>query len=240
MLSLQDMQRMLSEGVPVEYILEESTFCGLTFVVNRNVMIPKKSSEVLVQRALLCLQCRDDNDDVLKRVDGHRVSHDVDVDDNQRGTSESGKGTSEGRDDDDDICVLDIGTGSGCLLLSILHHYLHSGTGTGGDVDGRRGGGGGGGDGDGGGDVDGGCGGGGGGDGGGDDHRRDEPSVLIKVDDTPPVKSVQRKSVQRRMIRGVGIDLSSTALSIAHRNAQVTELDHITSFHNMIFRIWVR
>ena len=192
--SLQDMQRMLSEGMPVEYILGESTFCGLTFAVTRDVMIPKTSSELLVRRALVSLQGRDDgdDDDVTRQLDEQRGNNDIDDSNGDEGGEASGSG-------DGDINVLDIGTGSGCLLLSILHHYLYSDTGDGG-----------------------------GGDGGDDDHRCDGSSVLINV-------GTAIKGRVKRTIRGVGIDLSSTALAIARRNALATKLDRIASFRNMDF-----
>ena len=198
--SLQDMQRMLSEGMPVEYILGETTFCGLNLMVTQDVMIPKKSSEVLVQRALLCLQCgNDDDDDGIKRDDDQQDIHDNDDNHPEKG----GKETTEGRNDD--ICVLDIGTGSGCLLLSILHHYLHSNTGGGGS-------------------------GGSSGisSGGGVDHCCEGSSESTKVVATK-VKG------RNRTITGVGIDLSSAALTIAHRNAQAMKVDHVSSFVNMDF-----
>ena len=200
--SLQDMQRMLSEGMPVEYILGETTFCGLNLMVTQDVMIPKKSSEVLVQRALLCLHCgNDDNDDDgIKHDDNPQDIHDNDNSHREK----DGKEMTGGRNDD--ICVLDIGTGSGCLLLSILHHYyLHSNADAGGS-------------------------GGSSGisDGGGVDHWCEVSSESTKVVAT-------KTQGRNRTITGVGIDLSSAALTIAHRNAQALKLDHVSSFVNMDF-----
>ena len=50
--SLEQMQAMLADGVPVEYILGEAEFCGLCLEVTPHVMIPKRSSEVLVTVAV--------------------------------------------------------------------------------------------------------------------------------------------------------------------------------------------
>ena len=49
--SLESMRDALSSGMPVEYVLGEARFCGLDFTVDSNVMVPRKSSEILVYQA---------------------------------------------------------------------------------------------------------------------------------------------------------------------------------------------
>ena len=43
---------LLSQGCPVEYITGKAQFYGYDFFVNKNVMIPRKSSEILVKAAV--------------------------------------------------------------------------------------------------------------------------------------------------------------------------------------------
>ena len=48
----QESIQLLQEGYPVQYITERAQFYGYEFVVNKSVMIPRKSSEVLVKAAV--------------------------------------------------------------------------------------------------------------------------------------------------------------------------------------------
>ena len=48
----QESIQLLREGYPVQYISERAQFYGYEFVVNKSVMIPRKSSEVLVKAAV--------------------------------------------------------------------------------------------------------------------------------------------------------------------------------------------
>ena len=50
--SIDEMRSAMASGMPVEYVLGEATFCGLKFCVNKDVMVPRKSSEVLVMEAI--------------------------------------------------------------------------------------------------------------------------------------------------------------------------------------------
>jgi release factor glutamine methyltransferase len=92
--SLEDMQAMLAAGVPVEYILGEALFCGLRLAVTPDVMVPKRSSEVLVAAAVAAVEAS-----AARHGHGHK---------------HGGRG----------VRVLDLGTGSGCLLLGVLHRLL--------------------------------------------------------------------------------------------------------------------
>ena len=88
--------------MPMEYRINQAVFCGLRFYVDSSVMIPRRSSQVLVEEALRLLQ--------------PSPLSPTDVDSEAVGMSSS-------------VCrrgmrVLDLGTGSGCLLLSILDGYL--------------------------------------------------------------------------------------------------------------------
>jgi len=96
---------------PVEYLIGKTAFCGYEFVINTSVMIPKRSTEVLVTVATQVL---------LEKLS--RTSP-LSVDDTHCRKMPSS------------LNVLDLGTGSGVLVLSIIqrmreilhpnnnHHY---------------------------------------------------------------------------------------------------------------------
>jgi methylase of polypeptide subunit release factors len=80
--SFQDMKDDLSSGVPVEYVLGEANFLKLKFKVNGDVMIPRKSSETLVQSALeLILNLEGKN--IIDSIDNSDVYYDDKNDNNK-------------------------------------------------------------------------------------------------------------------------------------------------------------
>ena len=88
--------------VPMEYRINQAIFCGLRFYVDSAVMIPRRSSQVLVDEALRLLQ------------PSPLSPTDVDFEAVETSSCIGRRG----------IRVLDLGTGSGCLLLSIVDGYL--------------------------------------------------------------------------------------------------------------------
>lgn len=128
-LSLKNMRDALSSGMPVEYVLGEAMFCGLKFDVDSNVMVPRKSSEVLVYQATSIISNIYPVEPLgfLESNTADQGSHSgIDA---LSVVSNSGSGSGSGPSSDDiskpiwegqRLRILDIGTGSGCLLLSCL------------------------------------------------------------------------------------------------------------------------
>ena len=77
--------------IPLQHITGEQEFMGLSFRVNRHVLIPRQDTEVLVEQALGLLE-----KDWVPYTE-----------------AETGRGRTRR--------ILDLCTGSGCILLSILH-----------------------------------------------------------------------------------------------------------------------
>jgi release factor glutamine methyltransferase len=94
---LTDILKELKTGRPIQYILGETEFYGLTFKVNPSVLIPRPETEELVEWVLLS------------------------VGSGQLAVSSSSQlavgswQLAEGR-------ILDIGTGSGCIAISLKKH----------------------------------------------------------------------------------------------------------------------
>jgi release factor glutamine methyltransferase len=97
----EETRAALRRGVPVEYILGRAVFCGNEFEVTGDVMVPRRSSESLVQT---CVQ------DLLA-VNKARSN---DASDSLLTPSRR-------------VYVLDVGSGSGCLLLSSLTQLREQG-----------------------------------------------------------------------------------------------------------------
>jgi methylase of polypeptide subunit release factors len=110
--SLADMRTALASGMPVEYVLGEASFCGLRYMVNPAVMVPRKSSEVLVKEALRVF-----SHDILREMS---AAGDVELETTTLNVNldvEVGSALLN-------LKVLDIGTGSGCLLLSFMKFIM--------------------------------------------------------------------------------------------------------------------
>jgi methylase of polypeptide subunit release factors len=119
--SLADMRNALASGMPVEYVLGEASFCGLRYMVNPAVMVPRKSSEVLVHEALRVISY----DILLKmsapggvELETTKVNRNLDISSPlaQQVIQQDPGPFKEVKT----LKLLDIGTGSGCLLLSCM------------------------------------------------------------------------------------------------------------------------
>ena len=85
---------------PVAYIIGHKEFFGLDFIVNKNVLIPRPETEIIVE-------------EVLKIVETRFIASSADT----RSIASLRK-----------FDLVDIGTGSGCILISVLKnlHFCHS------------------------------------------------------------------------------------------------------------------
>lgn len=91
--SMLDIVEQLKSGKPLQYIIGETEFYGLTFKVGPSVLIPRPETEELV-------------DWILNEVRSLR----------------SDAGNSDLRPQTSNFTILDIGTGSGCIAISLKNH----------------------------------------------------------------------------------------------------------------------
>ena len=105
-LQLHQYAERLLQHEPVQYVLNETWFCGFKFYVDKNVLIPRPETEELVEW-------------VMKEV-GSRESGVGSQRSEVRGQGSEVRGRkSEVRNDEREIRILDIGTGSGCISISL-------------------------------------------------------------------------------------------------------------------------
>lgn len=52
LIDLEEIKRVYTEGLPMAYILEKEEFFGLKFKVNPEVLIPRKETELIVEKAI--------------------------------------------------------------------------------------------------------------------------------------------------------------------------------------------
>ncbi|MBU4482316.1 peptide chain release factor N(5)-glutamine methyltransferase, partial [Patescibacteria group bacterium] len=88
------------QGEPVAYVTEHKEFYGLDFLVNKNVLIPRPETEILVEESLTRLRS-------LKTL--------------CRSLLRQGYGGQAGGQ----AFVLEIGTGSGCIIISIIKRIMN-------------------------------------------------------------------------------------------------------------------
>ena len=121
--------------VPVAYRVGHALFCGFRFMVNPEVMIPRVSSEVLVKAAVRLLSAngvrnsvqgvQGEDTDMLSAAKRRRIEVEGSSETSTSDTATAGDcvtvvSESGPPPPPSPARVLDLGTGSGCLLLSIV------------------------------------------------------------------------------------------------------------------------
>ena len=113
---LRDMVRRRATGEPLQYITGETEFCGLKFMVDKRVLIPRPETELLVETVLGRLGER--------RSQAGRES--------PLGTTSLSRGTPVPSDQpvtnhQSPVTIIDVGTGSGCIAVTLAKKLLAPG-----------------------------------------------------------------------------------------------------------------
>jgi len=93
--------RRRKKGEPIAYITKEKEFYGYDFYINKNVLVPRPESEMLVENALQFLESRITNYELRKRKELPTTDYLLPT-------------------------ILDVGTGSGCLIISLVKEICKS------------------------------------------------------------------------------------------------------------------
>ena len=103
--------KLLEQEIPIQYILGRTEFCGLTFIVNENVLIPRPETEELVEWIISDIKCG--------KLDSKQKE-------SNNNTENSRQQTTPKTNDQHLTPIIDIGTGSGCIAICLAHFYPNS------------------------------------------------------------------------------------------------------------------
>ncbi len=98
-------------GESLAYITGEKEFYGLKFFVNKNTLVPRPETEVLVDEVLSCSSC---HSSCHSREGGNPGANETKRDSRLRGNDRGGC-----KNDKQNITYIDVGTGSGCIIVTL-------------------------------------------------------------------------------------------------------------------------
>ena len=101
--------KILKKGIPIEHITHQKEFMKLNFFVDKNVLIPRQDTEILVEEVIR----------ILKMFDKKYLRSDIERENNNTQIFGDKKDTKE-------LKVLDMCTGSGSIAISIAKYVKES------------------------------------------------------------------------------------------------------------------
>lgn len=95
------------KGEPIAYLTGHKEFYGYDFFVNKNVLIPRPETELLVEHAIEFINshCEKINQPADEAISNNRLPRSPELPRNDRKK---------------ELSIIDIGTGSGCIIISII------------------------------------------------------------------------------------------------------------------------
>ena len=105
-----------SLGEPVAYITGQKEFYGLDFFVNKNVLIPRPETELIVDKALTLI--KNSAETATKKTEKRKEMQSFDI--SIYRYIERLKNNTKG------VTVIDVGTGSGCIIVSSAYNIQHT------------------------------------------------------------------------------------------------------------------
>ncbi len=114
--TLRDLVRRATQHEPVDYLVGHTTFFALEFAVSPAVLVPRPSTETLVEHVMQQLRRRDQGTGIR---------------DQDERTSDHPQDATEAPPDPrspfpEPLRIADIGTGSGAIILTLLKHLPHA------------------------------------------------------------------------------------------------------------------